>query len=206
MSFLLHYARPSDIFADCGANIGIYSILLGPICQKGFAIEPSTDTYQILERNLKINNLTNVLCCKIGVSNKEGVLYFTKDLDSTNHIVEDVSTTDCEQINVNTLDTICAEEKDAISILKIDVEGHEKEVLDGASVILASPSLNVVIMETFASPKLAEIMDKNGFVLYKYEPRSRTLRTAESIEAENNGIFIRNFEKARQRVSDASVV
>lgn len=189
MSFLLHYARMSGVFVDCGANIGIYSLLLGKICQKGFAIEPSTDTYEILERNLQINDLDNVMSCQIGVGDKAGTLYFTKGLDAVNHIVEDFSTVDCEQISVDTLDAICAEEKDLISIIKIDVEGHEREVLRGALEIFSNPLLNVVIMETFGSPELTDFMREKGFTLYVYEPRTRTLSVPESFGAGNNGIF-----------------
>lgn len=204
MSFLLHYAREDDLFVDCGANIGSYSILLGKICSQGYAVEPSTVTCKILEKNLILNHLSNVKIVKKGVSDKAGYLYFTKDLDSVNHIIEDDNTEpqNCEQINVDTLDSICGVDKYSINILKIDVEGHEEKVLLGATELLKSPSLNVVIMEVFENKELVNLMRENGFELYSYDPKMRKILPSKLNKEENNGIFIRDLNIAEARVRD----
>ena len=200
--FLLHYARFSDVFVDCGANTGIYCILLGPICQKGIAIEPSADTFQVLKRSLQLNNLTNISCCNVGLSDKAGTRYFTNGLDATNHVVEEASA-GCVQINVDTLDAICEENRDQISIIKIDVEGHEKELLRGAVKTLRDCPVNVVLMEIFGSEELVSTMKEYGFGIYKYDPQTRTIIEPEDYSTAANGIFIRDIELARQRVSGA---
>lgn len=202
MSFLLHYARASDVFVDCGANVGIYCLLLGPICQKGIAIEPSMDTFRILERNLQLNDLTNVLRCNLGLSDQAGVRYFTKGLDAENHVVEETSD-NCVQINVDTLDAICKEDRGRISIIKIDVEGHEKELLRGAAETLRDSSVNVLLMEIFGNDELVSIMRGYGFGIYKYDPRTKTLIESKDYSTSQNGIFIRDIELARRRVSEA---
>lgn len=205
MSFLLDYANESDVFVDCGANIGIYSLLLGPICARGIAIEPSEDTFCILQHNLHINQLGNVTAYKIGVGNKRGELYFTKDLDCENHLVEEGSTLDCEKIEVDTLDAICQNEKQTVNILKIDVEGHEKEVLQGAVGLFQNPALNVVIMEIFGNSALIEFMKNQGFNLYIYDPKTKELSVCKNVKEKNNGIFIRDIELTRQRITGAKL-
>lgn len=201
MGFLLHYIREEDCFVDCGANIGIYSILMGKKCEKGYAIEPSTDTFRILKKNMELNNLSNVKLIKAGVGEKPGKLFFSKGMDCVNHIV-DVSNEDaksnCEEIDVVTLDERF---KDIdVNILKIDVEGFETKVLQGASQMLESEKLNVIIMEVFGKEKLINLLKEKGFSLCKYNPKERNLTLMQNDEAGNNGIFIRNVEKARDRI------
>lgn len=205
MSFLLHYARENDLFVDCGANIGSYSVLLGKICIQGYAVEPSTVTCEILDKNLMLNHLSNVKIIKKGVSDKVGYLYFTKDLDSVNHIVEgdNVEPQNCECIDVDTLDSICGDDKHSINILKIDVEGHEEKVLLGAAELLKSPNLNVVIMEVFENKKLENLMRENGFELYSYDPKMRKILPSILSKEEDNGIFIRDLNLAEARVRES---
>lgn len=201
MSFLLHYAGSEDVFGDCGANIGIYSVLLGKQCKKVYAFEPSADTYKLLERNIEINGFTNVSAVRKGVGSKNEEIFFTKGLDTTNHIVKNAAGIEenVEKISVLKLDEYM-KDKDAITILKIDVEGSEEKVLEGAGEILASQECNVVIMETFGDAKLTDILLEKGFLLYKYNPVNRELSAAGYDDIENNGIFIKDVNKAKARV------
>lgn len=202
MAFLLHYARNSDVFVDCGANIGIYSILLRKICKKGYAIEPSTKTQQILQKNMKANNMTNIKTVQMGVSNEMGTLYFTKGYDAENHIVKHPLKSNLknyEKIHVDTLDSICSIDKHNINILKIDVAGNEENVLSGANNILNSPALNVVIMEIFRTEKLVNLLTDKGFKLFTYNPQTRQLCPSaygDVIENGDNGIFIQDINSA----------
>lgn len=204
MAFLLHYAREEDLFLDCGANVGVYSVLLGKICTHGLAIEPSLEACNIIKKTLEVNALDNVTIIQMGVSNKIGEVFFTKGLDTTNHILDEKPSgnEEYERIPVSTLDELCKNEKH-INILKIDVEGCEKDVLQGADSILESPELNVIIMEIFGSKEQEDYLNEKGFYLYQYNPYTRTLEVSNSSEAGNNGIFIRNVELARRRVNAA---
>ena len=50
----------SGVAYDVGANIGWYTILLAERCDKVYAWEPDPRSYKLLEKNIKLNNLTNV--------------------------------------------------------------------------------------------------------------------------------------------------
>jgi len=204
MSFLLHYARKEDIFIDCGANVGVYSVLLGKICKKGYAIEPSKDTYKLLKQNIKTNNIDCVELIKKGIGNKTGSFFFTKGMDTVNHVIleSDIKNFNkYEKINIITLDEMIKNDE-SITILKIDVEGMEKEVLEGAKNLLKSKSLNIVIMETFRDEELINMLLTEGFSLYSYDPSKRKLKLAQYNKNKLNGIFIRNIKKAKIRVKN----
>jgi hypothetical protein len=63
--------KPGWISFDIGANIGYYSILFSKLAKNGFcySFEP-TDTYELLEKNLEHNKVTNCRVNKIGIGNE----------------------------------------------------------------------------------------------------------------------------------------
>lgn len=204
MAFCLAYATQEDFFIDCGANVGVYSVLLGAECSGGFALEPGSDTFSLLEENLHINHLDNVQAIKSGAGETKERVFFTRGNDTTNHVIHQESPKDlfsdtCEEIEINPLDSLVSVGR-GVAILKIDVEGMEKSVLRGAHNLLLSDELNVVILETFGNKELHEIMMEHGFKLCAYNPENRELIVRGEQEISNNGIYVKNLEFARERL------
>ena len=201
MAFCLAYVTQEDFFIDCGANVGVYSILLGSECAGGIALEPGSDTFAILEENLRINNLTNVQALKSGAGAGKEQMLLTKGNDTTNHVIhkdQDNSFQDLyETIEIVPLDSFGSEKT---TILKIDVEGMEKSVLEGAHNLLMSDVLNVVILETFGSGDLHESMINYGFHLCSYNPENRELIACGENDVVNNGIYVKNVMLAQKRL------
>ena len=137
MGFLLHYLSKDDLFVDVGANVGTYTILAGAaIGTPTIALEPIPTSFRALEENIRINGIQDIVDLKnIGVGDKPGIMKFTSSLDTKNHIVENpnkmISTVKCK---VETLDSILREKR--FSLIKIDVEGYEYAVVNGAQHIL----------------------------------------------------------------------
>jgi FkbM family methyltransferase len=201
MSFLLDYADNNDVFVDIGANVGVYSVLLGKICKRGYAFEPSKSTYSICKKNLNINNIRTVKLRCLGIGETEKEVEFTKGLDSVNHIVQDnenSSAFEVEHIHVVSLDDFLKNEQQ-VSIIKIDVEGGEMSVLKGAEKLLKSDKLNVLIMEIFDNKELVDIMEKYGFQLYRYNADKHILNKSQISKVGDNGIFIKNIMKVKER-------
>lgn len=128
-------------FVDVGANIGYYAILMSqlPGCEEIFAFEASADTFSHLADNVVINGLGNkIRCIQKAVSSSDGTLQFQieSELSGINSVVGTSmhrkelfgSVVSVEACTINSL--AIASEK-AIGF-KIDVEGHELEVLKGA--------------------------------------------------------------------------
>jgi len=216
MSFLLHFLRPEDLFVDVGANVGSYTILAcAAIGARGIAFEPVPSTYEKLVQNLHINYLDDkVKSMNSGVGAGQGTIAFTSDSDTTNHVVasgeryENTIT-----VNVTSLDVALTGQFP--SLIKIDVEGYETPVLEGALETLKNPSLNAVILELngsgsrygFDEAEIVALMLKCGFGTYSYNPISRTLIDLDGKNlSSGNTLFIRNRVFVEERLKDAPKV
>lgn len=129
---MMSQVRSGDVTADVGAYIGLYTIALakrvGPF-GKVFAFEPHSKNFEILQAQIKLNNIENrVELIQKAVCAKNDLTPFEL-LDNTSHIT---FTQNDRTVMVNgiTLDSIFADRR--LDILKIDVEGGEEQVLKGA--------------------------------------------------------------------------
>lgn len=208
MAFLLHFLRKNDDFIDIGANIGVYSILAsGEIGANTIAIEPVPTTFNYLMNNISINNIRDkVRGLNIGLGNKKGILKFTKSLDTLNHIAveNEIDTIDVE---IETLDSIIS--KTPI-LIKIDVEGFEAEVLNGAEKTLRDNHLKGVIIELNGlgkrygyDEKLIHIkLLELGFKPYTYNPINRQLIEIPTYGSHNT-IYLRDLQFVNERISSS---
>lgn len=134
MDFLLHFLRGEDLLVDIGANVGSYTILAcSSVGARGVAFEPVPCTYKRLVENMHLNHLNEkVKCVNKGVGDQIGSIAFTSDSDTTNHaLASGEQCKDAVNVDVITLDTALDDELP--SLIKIDVEGYETPVLEGAS-------------------------------------------------------------------------
>lgn len=214
MGFVMHALREGDRFVDVGANIGGYTVLASAaVGAKCIAIEPIPRTFEHLRNNVNLNGVyKKVQCLNLGVSSKAGILKFTSSLDTRNYIVTGEDS-DIETIDVpaKSLDEIAKEFRP--SLIKIDVEGFETEVISGAKGILSQDSLFAVIMELnglgekhgFDELALHEQMIEYGFKSYTYSPFDRELRPLESRNlSAGNTLYIRNVNLIAERVQKAA--
>jgi FkbM family methyltransferase len=216
MAYLLHVLTPKDLFVDVGANVGSYTVLAcaGRGAQ-GYCFEPIPTTYRKLMENIKINNLSeNVKAFNIGISDNEEELLFTSDKDTMNHVLrDDDRTINTIEIPVSKLDDILKDESP--TMIKIDVEGFEGRVINGAIHTLANPKLHSIIMEKnhscqkygLSEDESIRNLNKMGFNEYTYEPMTRKLRKdINKNNKQNNLIFIRNIELVEERILKATPV
>lgn len=214
MSFLLHALRDKDLFIDVGANHGSFSILSSAVIgARTIAFEPIPETFDKLVDNVMLNKIgEKVICLNFAVGSKPGNVNFKLgEISSLSHIVlpfeEFTSTVD---VKVTTLDKELIDEKP--NILKIDVEGYEKPVLDGAMQILKNESLYAIIIELnefgkkygFDDYEIINLLKSNGLDPYSYNPFGRKLTRLEGKNpVSRNTIFIRNFELIQNRIQHA---
>ena len=216
MGFLLHFLRAEDLFVDIGANVGSYTILAcSAVGARGIAFEPVPSTYKKLVENIRLNYLDEkVKCVNKGVGDQQGTIAFTSDSDTTNHAL--ASGEQCDNqvtVEVTSLDNALA--GDDPSLIKIDVEGYETLVLEGAREILKNQTLKAVIMELngsggrygFDESKILESMLSNGFKTYSYKPLARKLINLEGKNLNSgNTLFIRDKSIVEDRLRVASKV
>ncbi len=216
MAFLLHALRKEDLFVDVGANVGSYSILAcAAIGASGVALEPVPSTYRRLVENLRINQLENrVRSLNIGAGDTAGRLQFSSDMDVCNRVLAPgESRVGDIEVPVETLDAVLAGQ--VPWLMKIDVEGYETAVLQGAQATLQHPALNAVIMEIngsgriygFDEGNIAGMMAGFGFSKCTYCPVGRQLSAHAPGDAlADNTLFIRDVTAAQDRVKTAPPV
>ncbi len=121
------------IIVDIGAHHGAYAIILGKFAQKSggkvIAMEPDTESFNVLKDNVRMNNLQDaVVCEQIAVLGKSGVAKF-ESCSSQSHVTEKESG---HIVKVTTLTELIKKHKvKSVDILIIDVEGAELWVLKG---------------------------------------------------------------------------
>lgn len=211
--FLLHLLRSGDLFVDIGANVGVYTVLAaGAIGATAIAVEPVPDTFAKLLANLRVNGLDGkAQPHNIGLGRSASTLRFTVDQDTTNHVVTDESWTGPSlQVPVQTLDAVLNGQTP--SLIKIDVEGWESEVLAGAAATLGQPSLLALIVEMNGqdaafNPNEKAVHDcllRNGFAPHAYNPFTRSLIPLPSKHlGAANTIYSRNAAELRSRLDRA---
>jgi len=165
--------KVNDFVVDIGANIGRYTLHSSKLVgKKGkvIAIEPFKQTYDLLRKNIKENSTdNNILTFCIGLSNHEGreKLYLDEKLWGRNTI-NPIPGGDYVQIEMLTLDSLVENlQIDKIDWIKIDVEGHEYEVLEGGKNTLLKNSSRVMIEVRFDNfKKVINLLQSLG---YSYE-------------------------------------
>jgi FkbM family methyltransferase len=210
MTFVLHLLRPGDLFVDVGANVGSYTVLAARVTGAHcIAIEPLPATFAHLEDNLRINCITHLTCAlNVGLGLASGRLPFTSSFDTANHVSVDRDERVVE-MEVRTLDDVVGDR--VPSLIKIDVEGFETQVLAGGARTLRHPDLIGVILELNRSgaryghsdEQIIATMNMYGFEMYRYMPLKRTLERSGSVSSRGNALFMKRADVARQRVTSA---
>jgi FkbM family methyltransferase len=207
MGFVLHALRPKDLFFDVGANVGVYSVLAGVTGADVVAFEPCYETYQRLLTNLTINHMRERVeahNCALGANWEE--VFITNTLDSCNHIAQEG-----EPVLMRPLEEFWPDSPPEMTVIKIDVEGFEKDVIDGGPLVMCRASVKAVIIELLNGSgtrygyddwDLHERMLEMGFRLHRYDPFTRELRETDEIIGGNN-LYVRDAEFVRERLKTA---
>jgi FkbM family methyltransferase len=128
----------NDIIFDVGAWNGVYTLLFSRLVgDKGrvYAFEPDHVALKALERNLKLNEIKNVVVVPIALSNKNGfATLMAKEFGgSGSTIIRRADKPKSTYVMTTTMDYFCIIENIIPNGVKIDVEGAEDLVLEGAS-------------------------------------------------------------------------
>jgi FkbM family methyltransferase len=156
--------REGDFVVDVGANIGYYTVAMAKIVGSSgqvLAIEPEPDNVRRLEENIDLNNLANIRVCAAAASNNDGniLLHIADDpgYHSTALRHERLPVTilrDTRQsivVRAARIDTLWRNAgSPPVAFMKIDVEGDESQVLEGARDLIQThgPPLLIEVDQT----------------------------------------------------------
>lgn len=203
MAFVLHLLRQGDLFADVGANVGSYTVLASGVRRaRSIAFEPDPQAVAALHRNIAINRLAHLVAVQqMALGAQPGETVFTIGRDTMNRIATDDSGP-MRIVRLSTLDL--ALHGEVPTLIKLDVEGHESEVLRGAARTLASHRLKAVLTED-RSATVARILDEASFERHSYNAFTRDLVEGDD-QHTANALFVRDHAFVQQRILEAPAV
>lgn len=166
---LSKYLPDNAVIIDIGANIGNHSIYWGTqnSASKVYSFEAIKSTYDILFKNIELNQLNNIvipfniaLSDENGNANSNGVSEY--NIGSTS-----ITKSTDGKIITKTLDSINLD-TDRIDLIKIDVEGHEVNVLKGANETIKKYH-PMIMIESFPEyfQEVNTILENHGYKMKK---------------------------------------
>ena len=176
-------SETSDVI-EVGANIGMHSVALAKLAPKGklLCYEPQRIIYQILCANIAINDITNAHLVNKAVSDQPGTITIatSKYDDPWNYGAFSIrdgfnsegaypGATDQEGVDQTTLDLDLERQSvKNLDLIKIDAEGAERLVLDGADATIArhKPYLFVEANKPETFDDLLANIRKRGYACY----------------------------------------
>lgn len=151
-AFLQDYAFGPGAIIDVGANLGLFALLMSRRypARAIHAFEPSPTTFAALRGNLARNRAVNIQAHQVAVTNHDGLVSFSvrEHARANSSIHAEGTTGPSIEVRCVTLDSfMAATGVKQIALLKVDVEGYEPAVLDGAARLLARYRPGVIYFE-----------------------------------------------------------
>lgn len=194
--FMRSILKPEDCFVDCGAHVGYFTTLGAELCSSVYSIEPEKENFISLAHNIEINKYKNVKAfnCCVGDENKEVELFINLDNDGGNALWDvskhpfnkktKLNGNTFQKVRMVTLDSFINE---PVKLIKIDVEGCELKVLQGAKELLGKYHPAVILeINDFALKNMGtnkgdiiSFMSSLGYTCYD-------LQTGEQLDLQTN--------------------
>lgn len=201
MAFVMHALRPGDTFLDVGANVGSYTVLASRVCgARSIAFEPDPDTAAHLRRNIVGNGIADrVDVHEVALGAAPGEIAFTVGRDTINRVATSADG-ETRIVPLMRLDDVPGVE--AATVIKLDVEGYEEEVLAGARGTLAAPSLLAIETEAL-DDRIGRVIADFGFTRRYYDPYTRRLGSEPGPLVASNALFVRDEALLADRLANA---
>lgn len=139
---MLKYIEQGDTVIDIGANEGLWTNALAKKVKENgcvWAFEPVESTFKLLKKNTR--KYSNINLLKLGVSDKTGsetivydpvatappgasIVTTAKHISNTQNLIK-------SKIQLDTLDNVLLNKIEKVKFIKVDVEGHELNVIKG---------------------------------------------------------------------------
>lgn len=199
LHFLQRCLRPGMTVLDIGAHHGLYSLVAcKSVHPRGHvhSFEPSPRERRLLERNLRVNLCGNVSvhAKALGATRGRATLFLVEGiLDGCNSLRSpgECRNTRAIEVDVVSLDEFTQENAiSRVDFIKMDVEGAELSVLQGASRLLRSPVRPLILAEIsdlrtqpwgYPAREILEFLEQKGFHWFQpvgqgeLRPADRTL-------------------------------
>lgn len=183
--FVNNLLKKGETVIDLGANIGYYVLMESKIIGNGkvYAIEPEIKNFNILKKNVKLNNRYNVEFMNAAVGDKNGFDYMNISSYSNMHtLYKNEDSKDYKynriigkrKVRVITLDWFCKKHKITPNFVRMDVQGYEHHIIKGMKNLLKQKKPLRIFMELHPQMMTQEhtlsmlnMLKNNGFGIIK---------------------------------------
>jgi FkbM family methyltransferase len=154
-----------DTCVDVGANIGYFAVKMahqaGPSGHL-YCFEPDAANFEVLQKNVALaerRTRCSIVAKQMAVSSRAATMELLAGAECTGHQVRDIGADarGSNTVTAITLDEELANEEKPIALVKVDVEGHELDVLRGASVLLREQRVRRWVLEVWPGKDVIEI-------------------------------------------------
>ncbi|HNE50584.1 MAG TPA: FkbM family methyltransferase [Chitinophagales bacterium] len=181
--FLYSIIQPDFICFDVGANIGETTLNFAKLATEGkiYSFEPVPFLYNRLKTNINLNTFNNIELHNLALSDREEELYFEnpKNSNSAGISMHKEYTTTANVVHSTTIDAFIFQNNiSKIDFIKIDVEGFEHYVINGArnTLLQHKPLLFIEIDNRYLKTKntsekiiLTLLASEFGYTLYRID-------------------------------------
>lgn len=196
---VIKYLGKSDLLViDVGANMGNHSLFLKSfVASKILSVEPNPEILPILERNLK-NNIDNytIIACALGEKEGNGSMVISEQAKNNSGMAKVDVHGEGNQIRIIPLDDLVAQHRNTekksntISLIKIDVEEMEMDVVKGAIQTLSYDKPELFI-EASTDERFHDL--KQFLAAYGYRPLSSWAATPVIHFSYEPGIVLKSY-------------
>lgn len=141
------FLNKNDVVIDIGAYIGTHTLPLSHFSKRVYAFEGNDEIFSFLNKNIENNNITNITPFNVVLSNSNNPLKFYERNTGTSRVSNRLINGNCKEVQPKILDNLISNNQ-KIKLIKIDVEGHEFQVLEGAKNIIEY-SKPIILIEIF---------------------------------------------------------
>jgi len=197
VKWIEEFIKPGDIFYDIGANVGAYSLVCYAHTQgqcQIYSFEPSFTTFSALSQNIIINGYNDKIVALpfiLSDETKINKFYYSSispgaashAIDVKNEKSDEIKSLSLHNSNTNLFNYIVSYRLDDLlsgfnlqkpNHMKIDVDGHELEVIKGCQNLLNSEELKSILIEIDKncadSSKIIDILENKQFKIKKIYP------------------------------------
>lgn len=168
------HVQPGMTVYVVGAHVGVHVLAIAKRLQgDGYiaAFEGWPENFTYLERNIALNPQVDVTIEAIPacVAAESGTIAMAQgDADGKHHIMHAKDTTRIVEVPAVTLDDYNNQHDHNPALILVDVEGHEADVLRGATELITAHTPLLVLEHHGKAPALRKILVKMGYVVHKH--------------------------------------
>lgn len=193
--FFCRQVKKNSVVIDIGANIGYYTLIAArSVGENGkvFSFEPNPVNFSILRKNIALNGYKNVEAVPMAVSNFTGKtkLYLSEDNSGDHRIYDSHDGRQYLEIKTIALDDYFEDSSLSINLVKIDAQGCEYAIFQGAANLFKKNDVKVIVefwpvgLKMFGTEpeEFLNLLSEYGFHIFKLEMTKRKIEPIKNSE------------------------